>query len=99
MSKRLPRKHTKPSLFEGTVLGRSIRAEGRTKREAEKRLRTAFARQGLPTILKNDFVGDGLGPAYEDRMTLRGPLASADLSTAEKRALQKHLPAHRRTIG
>jgi len=73
---KLPRKYTSPSIFVGTVGSHSLRAEGRTKREAEKRLRLAFANVGMPTIIRLE--GKDRSPAYEDRLEIRGPLSRSE---------------------
>jgi hypothetical protein len=44
------RKHTQSNQYIGRVGGRVLQAGGRTKREAVKRLRLAFARIGVQTI-------------------------------------------------
>jgi hypothetical protein len=72
---KLPRKHTSPSIFVGTVGSTTLRAEGRTKREAEKRLRTAFARVGLSTIVRLE---------GKDRLEIRGPLSKAEMYALER---------------
>ncbi len=88
---RKARKFCRPSLFEGVVNGRAMRAEGRTKREATKRLRTMFALSGMPTLVRTEPSGDGSGPAYVERLSVRGPLSNAELSMDEKSSLRRHL--------
>lgn len=46
---KLKRKFSLPNMFVGTVNGQSLEAPGRTKREATKRLRKMFNRQGIAT--------------------------------------------------
>lgn len=47
---KMKRKFTSPSKYFGQVRDTRILAEGRTKREAVKRLRIAFSNQGIQTI-------------------------------------------------
>lgn len=87
---KLERKHTSPSLFKGIVGKTEQFAFGRTKREAERRLRRGFARLGKPTI-ENAGEGKDQCPAGEchhpglvDHLVIEGPLSRAQTNMALK---------------
>lgn len=67
MNKR-ERKYTRSHSYTATIGGLTLQAEGRTKREAEKRLRTAFANAGRPTIV--NVAKEPTDLAYSDLLTM-----------------------------
>ena len=73
---KLKRKYSCDTLYVGTVGSTALYGTGRTKREANKRLRRAFLAMGIPTI-QSTFV-DGMTPtrdlAFIDLLNVRqGP--------------------------
>ena len=66
-SNKMERKFTRSHTYQGLVGGLALTAEGRTKREAEKRLRTLFANAGRPTVNRNP---EDMELAYTDLLSM-----------------------------
>src|SRR5579864_9554059 len=84
---KLKRKYTKPSPYIGVVGGTQIRAEGRTKREAVKRLRRAFLNQGIQTIPDGHWDLLEVFPASRDGVfvpTVKAPKVKSNRSARRK---------------
>jgi hypothetical protein len=62
------RKYTRSHTYAATIGNLTLKAEGRTKREAEKRLRTAFANAGRPTII--NVAKEPTDLAYNDLLVM-----------------------------
>jgi hypothetical protein len=66
---KLPRKHTRENTYTATIGNLTFTATGKTRREAEKRMRSTFAKAGRSTIIRNPST-DPMDQCYIDYLNM-----------------------------